>query len=54
MKDSYRHVLPPSHSSYHLPAAGGDRPRLRFDAHRVSAHPLRLGAGRHRRVDYTE
>ena len=48
------HVLPPSHPSHHLSAAGGDRPRLRVDAHRVSAHALRLGARRHRRTDYPE
>lgn len=53
-KTKNNHVLPPSHPSYYLPAAGGDRPRLRVDAHRVSAHALRLGARRHRRADYPE
>ena len=53
-KTKNNHVLPPSHPSYYLPAAGGDRPRLRVDAHCVSAHPHRLGAGRHRRTDYPE
>ena len=50
----HAHVLPPSHSSHYLPAAGGDRPRLRVDAHRASAHALRLGAGRHCRTDHIE
>ena len=54
LQNKNNHVLPPSHLSHYLPAAGGDRPRLRVDAHRVSAHALRLGAGRHRRTDYPE
>ena len=53
-KTKNNHVLPPSHPSYYLPAAGGDRPRLRVDAHRVSAHPHRLGARSHRCTDYPE
>ena len=48
------HVLPPSHPSHYLPAAGGDRPRLRVDAHRISAHALRLGAERHRSTDHPQ
>ena len=48
------YVLPPSHPSHYLPAAGGDRPRLRVDAHRASAHALRLGAGRHRSTHHPQ
>ena len=43
-----------SPSIYPLPAAGGNRPRLRVDAHRVSAHALRLGARRHRSIDHPQ
>lgn len=53
-KTKNNHVLPPSHPSHHLPAFGGDRPRLRLDAYRVPAHALRLGAGCHRGTDYPE
>ena len=53
-KQKNYHVLPPSHTSHYLPAAGGDRPRLRVDAHRVSAYAMRLGAGRHRSIDHPQ
>ena len=39
---------------HHHPAAGGDRPRLRLDAHRFSPYACWLGAGRYCRVDYSE
>ena len=44
----------PSPPIHPLSALAGDRTRLRVDAHRVSAHALRLGTGRHRRADYPE
>lgn len=47
-------MLPPSHPSRYLPPAGSDQPRLRLDAHRVSPYALRLGAGHHRRIDYSQ
>ena len=53
-KTKNNHVLPPSHPSHHLPTPRRYRPRLRLDVHRVSAHPHRLGAGRHRRADYSQ
>ena len=39
---------------HYLSAASGDRPRLRLDAHRLCPYPMRLGTGRHRRVDYSQ
>ena len=39
---------------HHLPDLGVDRPRLRLDAHCVSAHPLRMGARRHCCVDHSQ